>query len=90
MAKADGGIPLYLFHEGTNARAYEFLGAHPSENGEVVFRVWAPNVQWAGVSGDFNGWDAEQAAMQKSSRPMNRNLPALGSFACRFSSAGMR
>lgn len=65
MAKADGGIPLYLFHEGTNARAYEFLGAHPSENGEVVFRVWAPNVQWAGVAGDFNGWDAEQAAMRK-------------------------
>ncbi len=65
MAKADGRIPLYLFHEGTNAKAYEFLGAHPSENGEVVFRVWAPNVQWAGVAGDFNGWDAEQAVMQK-------------------------
>ncbi len=65
MLKSDSKIPLYLFHEGTNAKAYEFMGAHPSGKDEVVFRVWAPNVQWAGVAGDFNGWDAEQAVMHK-------------------------
>ena len=65
MSKTDNKIPLYLFHEGTNAKAYEFLGAHPQGNGKVVFRVWAPNVQWAGVAGDFNGWNAEQAVMHK-------------------------
>ena len=65
MLKSDSKIPLYLFHEGTNAKAYEFMGAHPSGKDGVVFRVWAPNVQWAGVAGDFNGWDAEQAVMHK-------------------------
>ena len=62
MAKSENSIPLYLFHEGTNAKAYEYLGAHPVDGG-VCFRVWAPNVQWAGVAGDFNGWQP---------RPMTR------------------
>ncbi len=57
-------VPLYLFHQGTNAKAYEFLGAHESENG-VCFRVWAPNARWVGVAGDFNGWQAECAPMEK-------------------------
>ncbi len=65
MAKNSNNVPLYLFHEGTNSKAYEFLGAHPSEDGGVCFRVWAPNVVWAGVAGDFNGWNAEEAVMHK-------------------------
>ena len=58
-------VPLYLFHQGTNARAYEFLGAHPDSDGGVYFRVWAPNASRAGVAGDFNGWQPENAPMQK-------------------------
>mgnify|MGYP003312598922 CR=1 FL=1 len=57
-------VPISLFHQGTNAKAYEFLGAHPAGNG-VCFRVWAPNAQWIGVAGDFNGWQAENAPMEK-------------------------
>lgn len=64
MAKSENSIPLYLFHEGTNAKAYEYLGAHPFDGG-VCFRVWAPNVQWAGVAGDFNGWQPDKAPMTK-------------------------
>lgn len=64
MAKSENSIPLYLFHEGTNAKAYEYLGAHPVDGG-VYFRVWAPNVQWAGVAGDFNGWQPDKAPMTK-------------------------
>ncbi len=64
MAKSENSIPLYLFHEGTNAKAYEYLGAHPVDGG-VCFRVWAPNVQWAGVAGDFNGWQPDKTPMTK-------------------------
>ena len=64
MAKSENSIPLYLFHEGTSAKAYEYLGAHPVDGG-VCFRVWAPNVQWAGVAGDFNGWQPDKAPMTK-------------------------
>ncbi|MBQ2694091.1 MAG: 1,4-alpha-glucan branching protein GlgB [Clostridia bacterium] len=65
MPKKDNTIPLYLFHEGTNAKTYEFLGAHPCGENKAVFRVWAPNAQWVGVAGDFNGWQAESAPMHK-------------------------
>ena len=49
-------VPTYLFHQGTNARAYDFLGAHRTEDGRTVFRVWAPNAQEVSVCGDFNSW----------------------------------
>ena len=63
--KADNNnIPLYLFHEGTNAKSYEFLGAHPCENG-VVFRVWAPNASCVYVGGSFNGWQPHSNPMRK-------------------------
>lgn len=62
MAKKDGGngeYPIFLFHQGNNARAYEFLGAHRTGTDEVTFRVWAPNAESVCVTGDFNGWNAE-------------------------------
>ncbi len=65
MSKEKNNIPLYLFHEGTNAKAYEFFGAHPAEKGGVCFRVWAPNAKSIGVAGDFNGWQPENAPMKK-------------------------
>ncbi len=49
-------VPTYLFHQGTNARAYDFLGAHRTEDGRTVFRVWAPDAQGISVCGDFNSW----------------------------------
>ncbi len=62
--KKDISVPLYLFHQGTNAKAYEFLGAHACDGG-VCFRVWAPDAEWVGVAGDFNGWQAGCAPMEK-------------------------
>ena len=62
-AKTD--LPLYLFHEGTNSKAYEYLGSHPLENGKTVFRVWAPNAAGVSVTGDFNSWDPGASPMKK-------------------------
>ncbi|MBE6546993.1 MAG: 1,4-alpha-glucan branching protein GlgB [Ruminococcaceae bacterium] len=53
----------YLFHQGTNYMAYEYLGVHRTEDG-YVFRVWAPNAEAVSVIGDFNYW-AEGDAMTR-------------------------
>ncbi len=61
-------LPVYLFHQGTNYRSYEFLGAHLiKQDGEdgVVFRVWAPNAQQIAVVGDFNRWNVNQNVMRR-------------------------
>jgi len=57
----DGSLPLYLFHQGTNFTAYDFLGVHGARNEEsglyeYVFRVWAPNADDVHVTGDFCAW----------------------------------
>ena len=59
-----GELPIYLFKQGRNARAYEYFGAHPTEDG-AVFRVWAPAAKAVCVAGEFNGWDEEAAPMQQ-------------------------
>jgi len=68
MAKATDKIqrsedlPVYLFHQGTNYNAYDFMGAHFGElDGKkgVFFRTWAPNADRVSVVGDFNGWNAD-------------------------------
>lgn len=49
-------IPVYLFRQGRNCRAYEFFGSHFTSGG-VVFRVWAPEAVSVSVVGEFNSWD---------------------------------
>ncbi|KHM52396.1 1,4-alpha-glucan branching enzyme [Anaerovibrio lipolyticus DSM 3074] len=59
---------LFLFHQGTNYRAYEMLGAHIMEqNGKkgVRFTVWAPHAKEVSVVGDFNNWDTRVNKMSK-------------------------
>ena len=34
-------VPVYLFHQGNNARAYEYMGSHRVDENTVVFRVGA-------------------------------------------------
>ncbi len=46
----------YFFHQGTNIRAYDYMGAHRLEDGSVVFRVWAPGAKEIFLCGDHNGW----------------------------------
>ena len=61
-------LPVYLFHQGTNYRAYEFLGAHRikgSRKKGVMFRTWAPNARNVSVIGDWNFWSAGADPMHK-------------------------
>ena len=65
-AKHDDSLPLYLFHQGTNYKTYEFLGAHPAEQegkDGYIFRVWAPNAAGVSVVGDFNEWNPQANPM---------------------------
>jgi len=50
---------LWLFAEGTHARLYDVLGAHPLTVGGKrgsLFAVWAPEAEAVSVVGEFNGW----------------------------------
>ncbi len=59
-------VALYLFHRGENMKAYEYLGAHKTGDGDdYTFRVWAPHAQSVSVIGDFNGWDENANLMEK-------------------------
>lgn len=64
----DERLPLYLFHQGTNYRAYEFMGSHFCVAGGkegVVFRTWAPHAESVAVTGDFNGWNVNSHVMRR-------------------------
>lgn len=68
MAKSSSDLPLYLFHEGTNFHAQDFLGAHPVRRGRgfaTVFRVWCPRARSVSVVGDFNAWDRTKNPMKR-------------------------
>lgn len=54
--KKTDDVALYLFHQGNNMRAYDYLGSHKTDHDTVMFRVWAPNAQKVSVIGDFNNW----------------------------------
>ncbi len=69
-------LPLYLFHEGTNYRAWEYLGVHRTATGFVA-RVWAPNASAVFLAGDFNAW--------QETHPMAR-VSEKGVFECVFES----
>ncbi len=56
MQKPNNHMAEYLFHQGTNSRAYEFLGAHLQGN-KCVFRTWAPKAKAVYVTGSFCNWD---------------------------------
>ena len=58
-------VPVYLFHQGNNARAYEFFGSHKLPDGSVVFRVWAPHAESVSVAGDFNNWSDSENVMTR-------------------------
>lgn len=59
---------LKLFHQGSNFKAYEYMGSHRTSRGGkegVVFRVWAPNALSVSVVGSFNNWDRKVHPMTK-------------------------
>ena len=62
--KKEYQLPVYLFHDGTNYKAYEFFGNHKIEEDKYAFRVWAPNAKEVSVVGDFNSWDTQKNKCQ--------------------------
>jgi 1,4-alpha-glucan branching enzyme len=55
-----GDADFHLLAEGTHAKLYEKLGAHPAQhNGKAGtrFAVWAPNAETVEVIGDWSGWN---------------------------------
>ncbi|MCR5262865.1 MAG: 1,4-alpha-glucan branching protein GlgB [Clostridiales bacterium] len=57
-------LAAYLFHQGTNYRAYEYMGSHASGQ-KTVFRVWAPNADSVCLTGDFCGWSDPGEPMKR-------------------------
>ncbi len=57
MNNQDNNLAEYLFHEGTNYCAQDYLGAHLIENNKCVFRLWAPNAAQVFVTGSFCNWE---------------------------------
>ena len=60
-------VALYLFHQGNNMKAYEYMGCHKvaGEKNLFSFRVWAPHAKSVSVIGEFNGWDENRGVMTK-------------------------
>ena len=58
---------VFYFHEGTHQRAYQFMGAHlTEEEGKrgVRFTLWSPHAKEIRVIGNFNHWDGYQYKME--------------------------
>ncbi len=71
MKKEKNRKAEYYFHEGTNFRAYEFLGCHAEEcDGRWVysFRTWAPRARAIFVVGDAFGWETGIAMQRTTER----------------------
>ena len=59
---------LYLFHEGTQTRAYAVFGAHPAEQDGrqgTRFSLWAPHAENIWIEGDFNDWCGNGYRMER-------------------------
>ena len=58
-----GEQDVYLFREGSLARAYHRMGCQLGSDG-ASFRVWAPNASAVSVVGDWNGWQADDCRLR--------------------------
>lgn len=47
------------------SRGYEKFGFNVKENGDIVYREWAPNAMEAYLIGDFNDWNRNSHPMKK-------------------------
>ena len=58
----------FLFHQGTNYFAYDYLGCHFERINDkyvYVFRTWAPNADEVLLASDFTGWTDNLAPFEK-------------------------
>lgn len=59
MVNKTENLAAYYFHNGSNYKAYDYLGSFL--DGEVcTFRVWAPNAKEVYVTGDFCNWETRK------------------------------
>ncbi|NMJ43536.1 1,4-alpha-glucan branching protein GlgB [Roseomonas sp. JC162] len=82
-----GPLDDHLLVEGTHARLFARLGAHPCLHegaAGVRFAVWAPGARRVSVVGDFNAWDGRRHPMRKrvDSGLWEIFLPGLAEGAC--------
>lgn len=59
---------MFLFNEGKNYESYNFLGAHPFNDGKEFgfsFSVWAPNAKSVSLVCDRNNWEHGKTPMSK-------------------------
>ena len=54
----------YLFHQGTNYKSFDFLGAF-LKGSKCTFRVWAPNAKKVYVTGEFCAWNPHRYEAKK-------------------------
>ncbi len=60
----ENNLPAYLFHQGTNYTAYDYLGCHREETEDgfrTYFRTWAPNARLVSLVSDFTDWEKGKA-----------------------------
>lgn len=61
----------YLFHQGTNYYAYEYLGCNLKKSNEkyvYTFKTWAPNADEIYLVADFTDWHSNAIKMEKESQ----------------------
>ena len=57
-------MDFYNFYKGQSFDAYEFFGAHVTDE-TTWFRTYAPAANHVAVIGEFNGWDEGNIAMER-------------------------
>ena len=79
------GTDLEGFHAGGDTELWKRLGSFVAtiegDDGPVHgvrFAVWAPNAQRVQVTGDFNGWDADELALVPGSGVWAGFIPGIG------------
>ncbi|KAL2350445.1 alpha-glucan branching enzyme [Cryomyces antarcticus] len=75
--RTEGGLDKF-------SRGKELFGFNVKDNGDIVYREWAPNALRAYLIGDFNGWNRDSHPMQKNdfgvwetTLPANNGQPAI-------------
>ena len=61
------GFDFQKFYMGDCFDAYQYLGAHLTEDG-AVFRTFAPNAERVMLIGDFNGWQEQEMTAARAER----------------------
>ncbi|KAK5014058.1 alpha-1,4-glucan branching enzyme, partial [Cryomyces antarcticus] len=79
LALVEGPRLTIASHQGK-----ELFGFNVKDNGDIVYREWAPNALRAYLIGDFNGWNRDSHPMQKNdfgvwetTLPANNGQPAI-------------